>query len=381
MADNDSTAQEKTERATTRRVEEARKRGQVARSPELSAAAVTMAGGAALWLAGAGVADKLSTMMRDALTINRVELVDPGAAVSQLASAMLQSAIACAPILAMTFSAAVIAPLTLSGWNFSAEALGFKFERLSLVAGLQRMVSVRGVVELGKSLAKFGLVSLVAWLVLRNAQGELMHLGEEPIVEALGHAASMCGGALLALGGAMALIAALDVPWQIWQYNRELRMSREEIREENKDNEGSPEVKGRIRSAQQAMARRRMMAEVPRATVVITNPTHYAVALRYDEKRNRAPIVVAKGAEAIAARIREIASEHGVPMVEAPPLARVLYRGVDIGVEIPAGLYVSVAQVLTYIFQLRTAQSSGAVPPPLPQIDPAVEDITRSRRA
>jgi flagellar biosynthetic protein FlhB len=293
---------------------------------------------------------------------------------------MINAAIACAPVLGLTFAAAVLAPMSLSGWNLSTEALGFKFERLDPLAGLQRMVSVRGFVELGKSFAKFGLVSVVAWLVLRNQQGELMHLGREPISVAVGHAAALCGAALLSLGGAMALIAAIDVPWQLWQYHRELRMSREEIREENKESEGSPEVRGRIRAVQQAMARRRMMAEVPRATVVVTNPTHYAVALRYDEKRNRAPIVVAKGAEAIAARIREIAAEHGVPLVEAPPLARVLYRNVEIGVEIPAGLYVSVAQILTYVFQLRTARSSGAPLPDAPQIDPGVENMTRYQR-
>lgn len=379
MADQHDNAQEKTERATGKRIEDARKKGQVVRSSELNAAAVTLAGGAALMMAGDGVATRLTQMMRDALAISRLELLDPSAAISQFAASMLQSALACAPILGLTFVVAIVAPMSLSGWNFSTEALGFKFERLDPIAGLKRMTSMRGLVEIGKAFAKFALVAFVAWKVLRNQQSDLLHLGQEPIQEAIGHAASLCGSALLALGAAMGFIAVLDVPWQMWQYNKELRMSREEIREENKESEGSPEVKGRIRAAQQAIAKRRMMSEVPRATVVVTNPTHYAVALRYDDKRNRAPVVVAKGTEAVAARIREIAAEHAVPLVEAPPLARALYRGVELGAEIPAGLYVSVAQVLTYVFQLRTAQGAGTAAPALPVIDPSVEDLIRRR--
>lgn len=378
MADPHS-AQEKTERATPKRIEDARKRGQVVRSPELNAAAVTLAGGAALWLAGANIARRLTEMMRDALAINQIELLNPSVAMSQFVASMLQSALACAPVLGLTFIAAVVAPMALSGWNFSGAALGVKFERLDPIAGFGRMFSLRGFVEIGKAFAKFMLVAYVAWTVLRNQQAEILQLNSQPTVVALAHAAALCGSALLALGAALAFIAILDVPWQIWQYNKELRMSREEIREESKESDGSPEIKSRIRAVQQAMARRRMMAEVPRATVVITNPTHYAVALRYDDKRSRAPILVAKGAEAVAVRIREIAAEHGVPLVEAPPLARALYRGVEIGVEIPAALYVSVAQVLTYVFQLRTARSTGQTLPPTPDIDPAVEELIPRR--
>lgn len=379
MADQQDSAQEKTERATAKRVEDARKRGQVVRSSELNAASVTLAGGAALLLAGPGAARQLAAMMRSALAIERTALDDPSMAISQFAASMMHSALACAPILGLTFLVAIVAPMSLSGWNVSGEALGFKFERLDPLAGLKRMASARGFVEIGKAFAKFALVAFVAWKVLRGQQSQLLHLGEEPLEQALGHAAVLCGSALLALGAALAFIAVLDVPWQIWQYNKELRMSREDIREENKESEGSPEVKGRIRAAQQAMARRRMMAEVPRASVVITNPSHYAVALRYDETRNRAPVLVAKGAEAVAARIREVAAEHGVPLVEAPPLARALYRGVDLGCEIPSVLYASVAQVLTYVFQLRSPGVAGEPPRP-PHIDPGVEDLVRGRR-
>ena len=167
----------------------------------------------------------------------------------------------------------------------------------------------------------------------------------------------------------MLLIAAIDVPIQLWQHAKQLRMSRDEIKKEMKESDGSPEVKGKIRRMQQDLARKRMMADVPKADVIITNPTHFAVALRYDDQRNRAPIVIAKGTDLVAARIREIATENKVPIFEAPPLARVLYRSVDIGQEIPASLYTAVAQVLTYIFQLRAFSKGQSIRPERPVIE------------
>jgi flagellar biosynthetic protein FlhB len=233
---------------------------------------------------------------------------------------------------------------------------------------------MRGVVELAKAFAKFGLVALVAVVFLWLKTNELLGLGSEPTAASIGHAISLSGEALLALGGALGLIAAVDVPWQLFNYMKSLRMTRQEIRDELKESEGNPEIKGKIRQMQQAVAKRRMMQEVPKADVVVTNPTHYAVALRYDEKRMRAPIVVAKGADAVAAKIREVANEHRVPLFEAPPLARALFRSVDLNQEVPARLYVAVAQVLTYVYQLRTAKRTGAEPPVPPAIDPSVEE-------
>jgi flagellar biosynthetic protein FlhB len=200
-----------------------------------------------------------------------------------------------------------------------------------------------------------------------------MGLGSEPIRVALAHAASLTGYAFLMLAATLGLIAAVDVPWQLFQHNKKLRMTRQEVRDEMKESEGSPEIKGRIRSMQREIARRRMMQEVPKADVVIVNPTHFAVALRYDDKRMRAPVVVAKGADLIAARIREVATESLVPIFEAPPLARALFKSVEIGNEIPATLYVAVAQVLTYIYQLKTARRSGMSPPTPPEIDPTID--------
>jgi flagellar biosynthetic protein FlhB len=209
--------------------------------------------------------------------------------------------------------------------------------------------------------------------VLRRDTAELLQLGSEPSATSIVHAFQICGKAFIALTAGLLIIAAIDVPIQLWQYNKKLKMTRQEIRDEMKESEGSPEIKGRIRQVQQEMARRRMMQEVPKADVVVTNPTHFAVALRYDENRMRAPIVVAKGADAIAARIREIAAEHNVTIFEAPPLARALHRHVEIGGEIPQTLYSAVAQVLTYVFQLRAAKKGMAMMPERPNVELGAE--------
>jgi flagellar biosynthetic protein FlhB len=241
------------------------------------------------------------------------------------------------------------------------------------------MFSLRGWVELVKSFAKFAVVACIAVLVLWNRRDELLGLSELPAAPAIGQAAFLCAEALLALAAGLVLIAMIDVPFQLWQYHRDLRMTRNEVREEQRESEGAPEIKSRIRSAQQALARRRMMHEVPTASVVITNPQHFAVALRYDERTMGAPMVVAKGADEIARRIRELAKEHKVPLVEAPPLARVLYRAVDLGAEVPAALYAAVAQVLSYVYQLQAAAAGRLAAPSLPVIDASVEALIPAR--
>ena len=365
---------ERTERPTQKRLDEARKKGQVPRSPELTTAAVVLIAGAGLHFLGRSVGAGLFDIMRSALSLSREQVLDDSSAISQFGTSAAQALLACAPVLGLTLVAALLAPLAIGGWNLSFGVLAPDFTRLSPVAGFGRIFSLRGVVELAKAFAKFALVALVAAGFLWLKTGELLGLGSEPTGAAIGHAISLSGQALLALAGALALIAAVDVPWQLFNYMKSLRMTRQEIRDELKESEGNPEIKGRIRQMQQAAARRRMMQEVPKADVVVTNPTHYAVALRYDEKRMRAPIVVAKGADAVAAKIREVATEHRVPMFEAPPLARALFRSVDLNGEVPARLYVAVAQVLTYVYQLRTAKRTGAEPPVPPTIDPAVEE-------
>jgi flagellar biosynthesis protein FlhB len=365
MAEN---AQERTEQATPKRLEEARRKGQIPRSRELSAAAVTLVGGAALYLLGGQITGQMAEMMRRGLALSRDEATDSTFMLPALSNAAADGLWLSMPVLGLITLAAIIAPLALGGWSFAGQAMMPQFSRLNPIEGIKRMFAMRSLVELAKAMAKFGVVAVIATIVLWNDAPALMALGREPLQQAIGHAVQLSGKALLVISAGLLIIAGIDVPYQLWQYAKQMRMSREEIREEYKESEGSPEVKGRIRQLQQEVARRRMMQEVPKADVVVTNPTHFAVALKYDEKRMRAPIVVAKGVDVIAAKIREVAGEHAVPIFEAPPLARVLYRNVDIGDEIPATLYVAVAQILTYVFQLKVAKRAGQQPPPKPDV-------------
>lgn len=378
MADEGENGQERTEQPSSKRLEEARKQGQVPRSTELNAAAVLLLAGGGLHFMGARLGTQLDDLMRSGLSLSREESVDETRALGIFANEVLHALIACAPLLGLTLVAALLAPISIGGWNLSLEALAPKFDKLDPAAGLARIFSPRSVVELAKAFAKFLFIAPVAAWLLWSHTGELMGLGAEPVDSALSHAATLAGHSFLVLAGTLGAIAAIDVPIQLWQHNQKLKMSRQELKEEAKESDGSPEMKGRVHKAQQELARRRMMQEVPKANVIVTNPTHFAVALQYDEKRMRAPIVVAKGADLIAARIREVATEHNVPIFEAPPLARALHRHVDLGGEIPSTLYVAVAQVLTYIYQMKAARNYGAVMPQPPAIDPGLDpDLTR----
>ena len=366
MAEND--AQERTEQATPKRLEDARRKGQIPRSRELSAAAVTLVGGAALYMLGGQITGQMAEMMRRGLALSRDEATDSTFMLPALSNAAADGLWLSMPVLGLITLAAIIAPLALGGWSFAGQAMMPQFSRLNPLEGIKRMFAMRSLVELAKAMAKFGVVAVIATIVLWNDAPALMGLGREPLQQAIGHAIQLSGKALLVISAGLLIIAGIDVPYQLWQYAKQMRMSRQEIREEYKESEGSPEVKGRIRQLQQEVARRRMMQEVPKADVIVTNPTHFAVALKYDEKRMRAPIVVAKGVDVIAAKIREVAGENAVPIFEAPPLARVLYRNVDIGDEIPSTLYVAVAQILTYVFQLKVAKKAGHQAPPKPDV-------------
>jgi flagellar biosynthetic protein FlhB len=374
VAENDN-QQERTERPTARRLEKAREEGNVPRSAELSAAAVLLVAGGGLHFLGGSIGATLLDIMKSALSISPAEAVDPSLALTAASSELLRGLMVCAPILGLTLIAALVAPLALGGWNLSLGALAPNFERLDPIAGFGRFFSARGAVELGKALGKFLVVATVAVLVLRKQSPQLLALGAAPLHVGIAQAANLTSDALLAVSSGLVLIAAVDVPFQLWQYSQKLNMTRDEIRQELKESEGAPEVRMRIRRAQREIAKRRMMHEVPKADVVVVNPTHFAVALRYDESRMRAPLIVAKGTDLIAARIREIATEHAVPIFEAPPLARALHASVEIGSEIPATLYVAVAQVLTYIYQLKAARTSGGRPPEPPAIDPGIDAV------
>jgi flagellar biosynthetic protein FlhB len=372
MAENEN-GQDRTEQPTQKRLDEARRSGQVPRSRELTTAAVVLIAGIGLRFSGAGMSAGFAALMKSGLTLSRDQALDENLMLPNLVALAWQGLVVSGPIFGLTMAAALLSPLAIGGWNMSFTALVPDFSRLNPIAGLQRLFSVRGLAELLKAYAKFLLVGLIAIIFLRAKSPELLSLGNEPLNVAMAHAVTLTGSALLALSGSLAIIAGVDVPLTLRQYMNQLRMSRQEVRQEHRESDGSPEVKGRIRRMQQDLARRRMLQEVPKADVVITNPTHYSVALRYDEKRMRAPIVVAKGVDEVAANIRKIAVENKVPVFEAPPLARVLFRDVDLNAEVPASLYVAVAQVLTYVLQLRSPAIHGAARPTRPVIDPAIE--------
>lgn len=365
--------QERTERATPKRLQEARKKGQVPRSAELSTAAVCIAAAAAIYSLGRIAAGQFADLMRDSLEIAPMTAMDSAMLWPAIRDAGARSIIIILPVLGATFIAALVAPIAIGGWNFSTDALMPQFSRLNPVSGLGRIFSARGAVELGKGLAKVAVVATIGYILLEGMTAQMMGLSSEPVNGAIGHSASLAGYSLLVLCCGLAVIAAVDVPFQIWQHGKDLRMTREEVREEYKESEGSPETRGRIREAQRALSRGRQLQEVPTADVVITNPTHFAVALRYDDKKMRAPLLVAKGTDLMALKIREVAIENGVAVIEAPPLARALFRTVELGREVPAALYVAVAQVLTYVYQLRAARDRNAEPPAPPAFEaPAI---------
>ena len=344
---------EKTEPASERRLQQAREDGQVPRSRELVACASLLAGGLLLWTTGASLQSALALLLKDTLSFPREFAFEPALLLEHGSHVLGRVLWALLPFAAVVLAAVIVSPLLVGGWLFSAKALAPKFDRLDPVAGIARMFSLQSLGELGKALAKTVLVGAAAWYVVRSHADDVFALAMVPVGAgdlSLGHLLFV---AFASMVGVLALVAAADVPWQRWRHAKQLMMTREEVRQAHKEQEGNPEIKGRIRAQQREMARRRMMADVPKADVVVTNPTHYAVALKYSEGRDAAPVVLAKGADDVAAKIREIAGEHGIPMLEAPPLARALYRHVEPGDAIPERLYTAVAQVLAYVFQLR----------------------------
>jgi flagellar biosynthetic protein FlhB len=357
---------EKTEQPSQRRLEKAREEGQVPRSRELSGFALLMAAGAGLWLTGNSVAGRLAAIMKDGLTLDAAVMTDPQFLLTRLAAQSIDILFALAPLLGVLLLAALTAPMLLSGWMFSWEGVLPDFSRLSPMSGISRIFSSHGLVELAKAIVKVVLVGSVAAWVIWHHKDAVFALTREPLEPALAHGTRLVAMSLFAVAGSMLLIVAADVPFQIWEYHHKLKMSREELRQEARESEGDPHVKAAVRSAQREMARKRMMQEIPKADVVVTNPTHYAVALKYASGEMRAPRVVAKGADLVAARIRELATEHHVPVMEAPPLARALFRHTEIGEEVPEKLYTVVAQVLAYVFQLRRYQTYGGAAPQLP---------------
>ncbi len=379
MAQDDG--QERTEQPTQKRLDESREKGQIPRSRDLTTMSVMLVGGFGILMLGDGMVQKMFDLLRSSFTLRREEIFDTSLLYERFVAAVSLGIDMLFPLFMVLLFAALLAPMALGGWSFSLQAIGFKWEKLDPIQGLGRVFGWKGVVELLKALAKFALVAAVAgWLLWMHFE-ELLGLGQETVEGGLSHMTSILFWSFIILSASLVVIAAVDVPFQLWDHTRQLRMTHQEIKDEYKQSEGSPEVKGRIRNLQHEIARRRMMQQVPKADVIITNPSHYAVALKYDQARMGAPRVVASGTEMVALRIRAIANEHHVPIVEAPPLARALYYNTELEQEIPAGLYLAVAKVLAYVFQLQMHQNSSAPQPkPLDEDDlPIPDDLKRDQ--
>jgi flagellar biosynthesis protein FlhB len=353
MADSEQSSQDRTLEPSAKRLADARREGQVPRSRYLSHLMIVGTAVLGLSMAGSRLAQACESVVVHGLSFDWSSASDPTRMGARLSELAVDAAWAVLPLLAALLAASLAAPLLIGGWNFAPGALAPRFERLDPLNGLQRFFSLSSLMDLGKVLLVAILLALVGAYTVASHMSEFAALSLQSLPSAVSQMASTLLATFTLLAGTLAASAALDVPYQITRYRNMLRMTLQEAREEEKESQGDPRIKQNVRRAMREMARKRMMAAVPKADVVVTNPTHFAVALKYLQDRHRAPVVVAKGMGAVARRIREVAGENGVPTLEAPPLARALYRHVEIGAEIPAALYTAVAQVLAYVYQLR----------------------------
>ncbi|MHC8321642.1 flagellar biosynthesis protein FlhB [Pseudomonas sp. GB2N2] len=377
MAESES-GQDKTEDPTDKRKKDSRDKGEIARSKELNTLATMLAGAGGLLIYGGGLAQDLLEIMRLNFSLPRDVLLDPGQMGQYLLHSGKIAILAAQPILLTLLLAAFLGPISLGGWLFSPQSMAPKFSRMNPAAGLKRMFSSTALIELLKALAKFLLILFVALSVLRSDIDDLLRIAHEPLEQAIIHSVQLVGWSTLWMACGLILIAAVDVPVQLYQTHKKLLMTKQEVRDEHKDQEGRPEVKQRIRQLQREMSQRRMMAAVPEADVVITNPTHYAVALKYDPEKGGAPMLIAKGSDFLALKIREIAVANEVLLLESPALARSIYYSTELEQEIPGGLYLAVAQVLAYVYQIRQHRAGkGKRPEPLKDDLPIPPDLRR----
>ncbi|WP_426417579.1 flagellar biosynthesis protein FlhB [Aestuariirhabdus sp. LZHN29] len=353
MAEQQDSSQDKSEEPTEKRIRDAREEGQVPRSKELTTMLLLLVGTGSLFASAALIGNNIGSVMRFNFTLERKSMFDTSLMIQHLGVSLVEATTSLVPFFIAMMLVSLLSPLALGGWLLSGKAVMPKLSRMDPLKGLKRMFSAKSLIELLKSIAKVAVVATVSIMVLLSKQEDFLGMGKEAIPQAIAHGLSVLGWSVLGMSASLILIALIDIPFQIWDHRKQLMMTKQEVKDEYKNTEGKPEVKGRIRQLQREMAERRMMADVPKADVVITNPTHFAIAIKYDAAKAEAPFVLAKGVEEVAFKIREIANAHDVTIIEAPRLARAIYFTTRISQQIPAGLYVAVAQVLAYVFQLR----------------------------
>ncbi len=365
----EDSGQEKTEDPTPKRIREAREKGDVPRSKELATTLVLMAAVFSVIIFGAQLAEHLLGMIESNFVLDRQAIFDPNKMLSHFEVSVWEVLLGLAGVFFSLVVASIVGPIALGGWNFSGDSILPKGSRIDPLAGIKRMFSLKSLVELFKAIAKFSLVGGFAILILWNIRGDILALATFEPRPAIDSALEIIIWVFMALSAVLILVALVDVPYQLYEYTEKMKMTLQEVKDELKNTEGKPEVKGRIRQLQREIAQRQMMAAVPDADVVITNPTHYAVALKYEGDDRNAPIMVAKGVDFVALKIREIAEANDVPILSAPPLARAIYNSTEINDEIPSGLYMAVAQVLAYVFQLKRFKSRQAERPTEVKVD------------
>ncbi|MCG9554155.1 flagellar biosynthesis protein FlhB [Vibrio sp. Isolate31] len=363
MAESDG--QERTEDATPKRLQQAKEKGQVARSKELASASVLIVGAISLMWFGESMAKALFEAMQRLFSLSRDEIFDTNKLFEIAGGALVNLLFPLFLILITLFVAAVIGAAGVGGINFSMQAAMPKASKLNPLSGIKRMFGLQSWVELLKSILKVALVSGMAIYLIQASQHDLMQLSMDVYPQNIFHALDILLNFILLISCSLLIVVAIDIPFQIWQHADQLKMTKQEVKDEFKDTEGKPEVKGRIRMLQREAAQRRMMADVPQADVIVTNPEHFSVALRYKQNQDKAPIVVAKGVDHMAMKIREIARENDIYIVPAPPLARALYHTTELEQQIPDGLFTAVAQVLAYVFQLKQYRKRGGERPKL----------------
>lgn len=358
MAESES-GQEKTEEPTAKKLNEAKTKGQVPRSKELNGMTILVFGAIGFMTFGSLMLEKLVLLMTEGLSYTREELMAPDVLVNSFANNVLSGLLTIMPFLALMLIIAIFTPALLGGWVISSDQITPKFSRINPISGIARIFSIKGLMELLKAVGKVGVVAGAAALIYFFYSDDFLNLGRESFDQSLVHGAWLFAISFLILSCALIVIAAVDVPFQVFQHVKELKMTLQEVRDEMKDTEGRPEVKSKVRQLQQEMSKKRMMEDVPNADVIITNPTHYSVALQYDPENMAVPKVIAKGKDLMAFRIREVAKEHEIEIFEAPPLARAIYASCDIQQEIPSHLFFAVAQVLAFVFQLKQVKEKG----------------------